>query len=286
MSNGFPGIALPDEVTRNIAQSVIDKLATDLTIVQWVVGQLSPSEQESLRTAFRNRPGKARLGYALESSEDWSVTVCLASTNSASYRTIGDLVGPQEENVIGTSTLTADISADKEILLPLDALPLPEWGDGGRVRLDGEVAVWRRDTDGVRLSYRGVQGTAAQPHSLGTTLKYHTISERTGWGETVVVRCDVLSTDAWFNMILGTMLKAGLLSNAVTFENAGATLHDIAESELTPRPDMWPAPMVHRSLLVTLQRDFAVPEALAVILDIQTDLSCVAPPPPPKSEAA
>lgn len=273
----FPGIALPEEVTRTIAQSVIDKLdASDLTIVEWVVGQLSPAEQDSLRTAFRNRPGKARLGYALEATEDWSITVCLSSTSSAQYRTIGDLVGPLEEDTLFQATLTAPISADKGILLPLDALPTPDVGDGGRVRLEDEIAVWRRDPDGVRLPYRGLQGTAAASHPIGAVLTFHALSERMGWGETVQVRCDVLSTDAWFNMILGTMVKAALLTNAATFENMGVTLHDISESELTPRPDMWPAPMVHRTLIVTLQRDFAVPEALRVILDIETDVQAVA----------
>jgi len=272
----FPGIALPEEVTRTIAQSVVDKLdASDLTIVEWVVGQLSPGEQNSLRTAFRNRPGKVRLGYALESTEDWAVTVCLSNTSSAQYRTIGDLVGPLDEDVLFTGTLTANMSADKGVLLPLDALPPPEVGDGGRVRLDDEVAVWRRDPDGVRLPYRGLQGTAAAPHSLGAFASFHTLSERMGWGETVQVRCDVLSTNPWFNMILGTLVKAALLTNAATYENLGVTLHDISESELTPRPEMWPAPMFHRTLLVTLQRDFAVPEALRVILDIQTDVQAV-----------
>jgi hypothetical protein len=274
----FPGIVLPEEVTRNIAQSVIDKLdASDLTIVEWVVGQLSPAEQDSLRTAFRNRPGKARLGYALEQAEDWQITVCLSSTSSAGYRTIGDLVGPLEEDTLATATLTADIAADRDVLLPLDVVPPTDVaGDGGRVRLEAEVAVWRRDPDGVRLPYRGLQGTAAAAHPLGTSVRFHTLSQRMGWGETVQVRCDVLSTDAWFNMILGTMVKAALLTNAAAFENSGVTLHDISESELTPRPEMWPVPMMHRTLLVTLQRDFAVPEAMRVILDITTDVQAIA----------
>lgn len=279
----FPGIVLPEEVTRNIAQSVIDKLdASDLTIVEWVVGQLSPAEQDSLRGAFRNRPGKARLGYALESTEDWSLTVCLSSTSSSGYRTIGDAVGPLEEDVLATAVLTADIPADRDVLLPLDVVPPTDVaGDGGRMRLEAEVAVWRRDPDGVRLPYRGLQGTAAAAHPLGAIAKFHALSQRMGWGETVQIRCDVLSTNPWFNMILGTMVKAGLLTNAVAFENAGVTLHDISESELSPRPELWPATMMHRTLFVTLQRDFAVPESLRVILDIQTDVQAVM-----RSEAA
>jgi len=268
----FPGIPLPEEVVRNIAQNVIDKLdATDMEIVDYAIGQLSDGERSSLRTAFRNRPGKARLGYALEAAEDWQITVVLGAT-TAPYRSIGNVVGPEEEDEVFRGTLTASVSNERGALLPLASLPPAEIGDGGRVRLDEEVAVWGRAADGVRLPYRGVQGTVAAVHPAGSSASFHTLSERIGWGELVQVRCDILSSDAWFNMILATMTKAGILANHAEFERAGCTLTELTETDLAPRPELWPADLLHRTIMVQVQRDFTVPEDLRVILDIQTEV--------------
>jgi len=271
----FPGIPLPEEVVRNIAQSVIDKLDTnDFTIVEWAIGQLSPAERSSMRTAFHNRPGKARLGWHLEDAEDWQVTVVLGGTTSP-YRSIGDAVGPTEEEVLYEDVLPAAITAERGVFVAVT--PPPEIDDdiGGVLRLVDEVAVWQRAAGGVTLTYRGVQATVAVAHPTGTRVAFFRLSERLGWGEMVQVRCDIHSTDAWFNLVLATTVKAALLASHAAFEQAGCTLHDLTETDVAPRPDFWPAPMMHRTLVVQVQRDFTVPEDIRVILDIQTDVQAV-----------
>src|SRR5262245_45528073 len=117
----FPGLVLPEEVVRNVAQNTLDKLdASDFTIVDWAVGQLTDAERASMRTAFRNRPGKARLGFHLEDAEDWQLTVVLAGMDNNPYRSVGDVVGPQEEESLGSSTLMVAIGPERGVLLSLD----------------------------------------------------------------------------------------------------------------------------------------------------------------------
>jgi hypothetical protein len=268
----FEGIPLPDHVVRDIAQNFIDKLdATDLTIIEWVVGTLPEDVKESFRTAFRKRPGKARLGYGWDQTEDWQITVIVPTTQAVA-RTLGDVGGPTDVETVYADGLTADITEHRNIVLPLSG-PLPPPLVGGIVALDDEWAICVTVGADLVLLYRGVRGTVAVPHAAGTTARFLEFTSRVGWGEFATVRADVLSSNAVFNGVLATAIKAALLANNLAFENAGVTLRGITESDLTPRPEVWPAYLLHRSLMIECQRDFMIPETIAVLLDVTTDIT-------------
>jgi len=256
---------------RDLIETAIASVLADPTLVDYVVGQRPQAERDSFKTALTKRPGKVRLGYGLETEEDWQVTVMMQGTRSTP-RTVGDIVGDTEEDVISTALLTDDITEAAGVTLSLDSIPA-ELPAKGRLRIDNELAIYAYDGQDVTLPYRGLVGTTAAAHSIDDTVEFHTVSEFIGWQEDVTVRVDVLSSNTYLNAVLGALVKATLIASQESFEIAGMTLADVQESELTPRPASWPSTLFNYQLQVTVRRWVAVPSELGVITDFDVTLT-------------
>lgn len=268
----FEGIPFPEVVLRDIADNAVRNLSSNQAVLDLIVGALPQRDKDSLRTALKKRPVQARIGYGLENPEDAQVTILLGNT-SPTARTLGDVVGATEEVTTSIVTLPADISNAKgasfvAVETIASTTPLT-----GRVRLGDEVAMYSRVGQTVTLTARGVQHTEASFHYDGETAVFHDLSNRIGWGETCDLRVDALSSNPILNMVLAGTVKAALLLSAKTFNDAGLTLQSVRETDLAPRPQTWPAELLNRTLLVTVQRDFALPEAFDVLtrVDLQVD---------------
>ena len=245
---------------------LIDQLVSNTELLDHLLQTVTPADQDSLRTALTRRGGRLSLGFGEESIEDWSVLVFKVG-EAAPDRTLGDHVGAAEETpTVDPTTLAAAIGPEVGVALALvGGLPagLP---NRGRVRLGStELATYRIDAGTVVLEARGVAQTTAKAHAIGAGVAPHLLSTRIGWSEIAHTRVDVLSSSALFNIFLATLIKATLISRAADFEAAGFTLRSITESDLAPRPESYPAQLYVRSLMVDLQRDFAVPITFPVV---------------------
>jgi hypothetical protein len=264
----FPGIALPELIARDVAEDAVQRLLTTAEVLDFVMTSRPQAERDEMRTAIGIRPGKVRLGWSLEPEEDWQVTVFLANAApNPRERTLGDVVGVVEEDELHAATLadTIDDSAGVTLAL-LGTLPagLPP---RGRVRIGNELAIYAISGSTVTLPHRGVQQTLAAAHEAGEIVFFHSLSQRTGWGEECTIRIDVLSSNAYLNLVLATTIKSALLLAAADFNAAGLTLRGISESDLTPRPTAWPAHLFNRTLTLSVQREFALPEEMPIITD-------------------
>jgi hypothetical protein len=269
----FAGLALPELVLRDIAAQAVAGLVNDPLTLDYVMAARPAEERDSLRTALLHRPGKARLGYALEELEDWQVTVFMTGTQSGRYRTLGDVVDMREDELV-VGVLASDITNVEGIVLPLvgglPATPIPA---RGRVRIGGtELSVYHVASGQVWLDARGLQGTTASAWPVDTLCSFHELTEVVGWGETCRLRVDVLSSNAYLNLILAATIKAAMILSADAFNAQGLTLQDVDESDLTPRPALWPAHLFNRTLMVTVQRNFGLPDTLPIITRIDTEV--------------
>lgn len=268
----FEGIPYPEIVLRDVADTAMRNLYANPAVLDLMIAALPQRDQDSLRTAIKRRPIQTRIGYGLESLEDAQITVLTAGTMEMG-RTLGDVVGETEEVPTFSTTLTADISPTAPLVLSLAApapgtLPLT-----GRLRLGGEeVAIYTRSGGALTLTARGVQHTDATWHYSGEAVVVHDLAVRVGWGESCDLRLDVLSSNPLLNMILAGTIKAALLLSAATFNDAGLTLRSIRETDLAPRPQAWPAELLNRTLLVSVQRDFALPEAFAALTRVDLEV--------------
>jgi hypothetical protein len=271
----FEGLVHPELVVRDLADIAVTNFTTNPQVVEWVMQNRPQDERDSILTAVQKRPVKVRHGLGLDQEEDAQVTVMLAS-EVIRPQTIGNIIGGVEEVELLSTTLTASIAGDY-----LGALPLPAGAmlsflppGGGRVRLDTELATYSLDPAQTvaTLVRRGVQQTAAAFHPIGTPVFFHVGEQLIGWDDIVEVRCDVLSTNAGLNMALATCIRSALLISRAAFEDRGLTLETITESEITPRPNQWPAYFLNRTLMVRVQRQFALPERLPFLTDVQVEV--------------
>lgn len=268
----FAGIALPELVVRDIAETAVTALLTDPTTLDYIMASRPQPERDAMRTALQHRPGKARIGYSLEGEEDWQVTVLMMGTSSGRFRTLGDVIALDEEP-LAESALASSINANAEIPLPVVGGTPAGIPPRGRVRIGGELAIYRLESGAaVILESRGILGTAATGWPTDTLVSFHELVTVVGWGETCRLRVDVLSSNSYLNIILAATVKAALVLNAAAFNAGGLTLQDIDESDLTPRPAAWPSHLFNRTLQVTVARDFGLPETLPILTKIDTEI--------------
>jgi hypothetical protein len=273
----YPGIVIPDLVVQRLVKTLLkallDEDSPQRNLASMITRTLPAEDRDSFLTALRNRAGEARLAFARTEKEDWQVVVMMTDAADP-LRTTGDEVGTAEDS-IGDAILNADLpEAIEGIGLPLLEVPA-DLPSRGRVRIGGfdgeggELAIYTKSGDAITLAYRGIGGTTAAAHTAGEDVSFNVLSSRIGWEEYCTVRVDVLSTNAFFNAVLSTVIKGGLLAARDQFEVRGLTLKSLRESALQPRPRDWPQELLNRTLTLVTHRRFAVPETLAVVTGIE-----------------
>ena len=270
-------IALPDFQVRKVCKEVADRMLTDAAMLAEMLEGLDPAERDSFRTALADRhEGQFRLGFGPEPPGDWSVVVALAGTDP--QHTIGDLASPTYETPLKARTLSAEVGVAADAVVtftngvpnaPAD-VPLR-----GTLRLGGddpegvEYVIYRIDAGVCRLESRGILGTTAKVHPVGTEVLFYERVQRLGWPERVTLRLDVLGVDGEFVAILASIFRAYLLTAAKDFDAAGYTLQDMRASDLALYPVYWCMP----SLTLTFQTALSVPERIPVIVDTDVTLT-------------
>jgi hypothetical protein len=270
----YDGLSMPDLAVYDVVRAAIDALVVPgNSTVDLMLARRPDAEREMIVTALQTRPGEVRVGIPLENLHDWSVIVSMAG-NTPKRHTVGDELSGIDELPVATTTLAAAITADEELDLPLVRVPMEvAVGSRGRLRIEDELAIYEKLNNGtVRLHGRGVQGTVAAAHATGTTVVFHVLSRVVGWVEGAQVRVDVLASNSLFAVNLARLLKAFLVAQQDTFDQQGLVLHEIAETDLAPRPAAWPAHLYTRTLTASLTAVLEVPVETPVVTGVEDEL--------------
>jgi len=259
-------LSLPDFQVRDVVDAAVTQMLANPKILDEMLGFRPQSERDSFRTALTNRKGKVRLGWSAEIPEDWSVLVTLAGTQKIAI--IGDTASDPEEEPLAVRILAAGINGqDGAAITFTNAAPaVPnDVPVRGTLRIGSEYAIYRFDTGAFLLESRGILGSTATAHAIGTEIVFYTLTQRVGWPEQVTLRVDVLGSNPPFIMMLGRMLQAYLVAARDLFETQGFTLRGVETGDLAPRPPMFPAELFARTLVVTGLTALSLPEDLLTV---------------------
>ena len=101
----FSGLAFPELLVRDVIASSLAQLLGNDALLDAILATRPPAEVDSIRTALAVRPGgdAVRLGFPLESVEDWQVTV---AGSAEPVGVLGDVAGQLEPETVAVVTLT------------------------------------------------------------------------------------------------------------------------------------------------------------------------------------
>lgn len=274
MSVPYDGLAFPELVVFDVVEATLADLLNDPVKLDRLLSGRPERERDSIRTALTVREGKVRLGLNEQPPEDWQITVALQSKSPApGGRTVGDTVSGPVEEPIATAVLEGTISNAVGVTLPLGGGAPGGLPARGRVRIGDEQAIYEVSGGDVILRERGILDTEAVAHLATELAVFHGIAQRVGWSAMSRVRVDVMSSDSRFTIVLGGMLVADLILARDRFEAQGATLHEIDETDLAPRPPLWPPHLCSRTLMLQVRTEVSLPEPLPVVTGVDTQLT-------------
>lgn len=283
------GVAIPELIVLDVVQAAVDQLtkatadtatAGDQALLAFLIAGRPTAEQNMFYTALKNRgPGAVRLALGSEPIEDWQVTVMLQHVPKI-RGTLGDVVGNVREEPLAVRQLAADLGAGDTGPLSLSGGALPVgMPSRGRCRLgpddpESERAIYHVDGAGVvTLPYRGVVDTVPQPLVAGADITFHTLTQLIGYFRRAVIRVDIIASNPLFVVLLGTALAMFILARRDAFEFQGMTLEDIDETDMAPRPPLWPMAFAARTITLTFDFNVGVPEDLGVVTDTGASLT-------------